>query len=86
MVQGAPPTPSLVPTTGNRHNHQIVQNQVPNSNSDAATKAIYVLNELISIFNSLRGLDNMFTALAAAKDPLEKLAAVLSIQNSNHAT
>ncbi|GIY00182.1 hypothetical protein CEXT_175341 [Caerostris extrusa] len=27
MVQGAPPTPSLVPTTGNQHNHQIVQNQ-----------------------------------------------------------
>ncbi|GIY53534.1 uncharacterized protein CDAR_57981 [Caerostris darwini] len=32
---------------------------VKNSNPDSATKAIYVLNELINIFNNMGGLDSM---------------------------
>ncbi|GIY55861.1 hypothetical protein CEXT_18481 [Caerostris extrusa] len=83
MVQGTPPTPSPVSATGNQQSHQLNNNQLNsnnlnNFNPDAASKAIFVLNELINIFSSMGGLD-MYAALSSVKNPLEKLASVLSV-------
>ncbi|GIY69149.1 hypothetical protein CDAR_376121 [Caerostris darwini] len=55
VVQGTPPTPSPVSATENQRNHSLINNQLNsntlnNFNPDAATKAIFVLNEL-SIFS-----------------------------------
>ncbi|GIY52249.1 hypothetical protein CEXT_417161 [Caerostris extrusa] len=79
MVQGTPPAPSLVSTTENQQNHPTDTVNLKNANPDSATKAIYVLNELINIFNSMGGLDSMYNALSSATNPLAKLATVLSV-------
>ncbi|GIY44399.1 hypothetical protein CDAR_249171 [Caerostris darwini] len=79
MVQGTSTAPSLVSTTENQQNHPTDTANVKNSNPDSATKAIYVLNELINIFNNMGGLDSMYHALSSANNPLDKLASVLSI-------
>ncbi|GIY49501.1 hypothetical protein CDAR_110741 [Caerostris darwini] len=86
MVQGAPPTPLSVSATENQLNHSVLNhNKLTQSNSNAnfnpddATKAIFVLTELVNIFNSMGGLDNMFNALSSASNPLAKLASVLSV-------
>ncbi|GIX82054.1 hypothetical protein CEXT_100361 [Caerostris extrusa] len=84
MVQGTPPTPSPVSSTENQQNHQLIHNNIQNFNPDAATKAIFVLNELITIFTSMGGLDNMYTALSSAKNSLDKLAFVLIILKPIH--
>ncbi|GIX81293.1 hypothetical protein CDAR_12841, partial [Caerostris darwini] len=61
MVQG---TPSPISATENQRNHSLSNNHLNNNsinnfNPDAATKAIFVLNELINIFSSMGeyGLD-----------------------------
>ncbi|GIY32345.1 hypothetical protein CEXT_612611 [Caerostris extrusa] len=80
LVQGAPPTPSPVSATENQQNHPVTNNNnVNNCNSNDATKAIFVLNELVNIFNSMGGLENMYAALSSATNPLAKLASVLSV-------
>ncbi|GIY69277.1 hypothetical protein CEXT_794001 [Caerostris extrusa] len=48
MVQGAPPTPSPVSATENQQNHPVIHNNnVNNFNSNDATKAIFVLTNLL---------------------------------------
>ncbi|GIX75515.1 hypothetical protein CDAR_298651 [Caerostris darwini] len=71
--------PSSVSATENQQNHQTDTSNLKNFNPDSATKAIFVLNELINIFNSMGGLDNMYNALSSTKNPTDKLASVLSI-------
>ncbi|GIX83945.1 hypothetical protein CEXT_432701 [Caerostris extrusa] len=84
MVKGAPPTPSPVSTTENQQNHQVNNSNVNNFNPNDATKAIFVLNDLVNIFNSMGGLENMFAALSSATNPLAKLASVLSENLANN--
>ncbi|GIY34292.1 hypothetical protein CDAR_467701 [Caerostris darwini] len=77
MVKGVPPQQfsSTAITAGNQHD-----SSAPNINSndkDSFGKVLYIINEFISIFNSLGGIENVYNSLKNCTSDFQKMQIVL---------
>ncbi|GIY86903.1 hypothetical protein CEXT_810781 [Caerostris extrusa] len=77
MVQGVPrqKAPSPTTTSGNQHDQSVLN--ICNNDKDSFGKVFYIINEFISIFNSLGGIDNIYHSLRNCTSDFEKMQIVL---------